>query len=79
MANSVIRRNQANLTELHNFVPAERQPLTDRDRLNPLKIELAILMKAVVRELVMSPKDRKEFDALIEKRTLIGGELPEQE
>jgi hypothetical protein len=79
LASLVIRRNQANLTELHNFTPAEKKPLTDRDRLNPLKIELGVLMKSVARELAMSPKDKLAFDQLIEKRTLIGGMISEQE
>ena len=54
MAVGVIKRNQAKLEELHNFIPSEYMPPTDNDLLNPMKIDLHILMKAMNREMNMT-------------------------
>lgn len=75
LAQSVIRRNQANLSDLHDFIPAGSHPPTDDDRLNPLKINLEILMKSITRELAMTEPEKKLFHQLVEQKTMTAGEL----
>lgn len=77
MAVGVIKRNQAKLEELHNFIPSEHMPPTDNDLLNPMKIDLHILMKAMNREMNMTKEQKKAYQGFIKEKTIMAGELPD--